>query len=208
VEPALRRRRPRLAGLPRERGSEAIVDGQEQKLDEAMAEQARCTDRFRQSIGTTGELSAYTQLRSATARMGQGTDGDEPPPTRFAFALSSDSDAAGIGRAEVTSRLEELLEDDELEIACLLLSEVVTNAFLYGHQASSGAISVEGHLSPGLLWIGVTNSGSPFEYSPRLPAPDESHGRGLFVVSSLSDAWGVGHAGGSTSVWFEVARTG
>ncbi len=42
---------------------------------------------------------------------------------------------------------------------------------------------------------------------PRLSASDDStHGRGLFLVQSLADAWGVRSHGVGKAVWFELSQ--
>jgi anti-sigma regulatory factor (Ser/Thr protein kinase) len=124
--------------------------------------------------------------------------------TRFCFSLAAEPEAASHGRVEMSSRLGGLIDDIEMEIALLLLSEAVTNAYLHGRAIPGATIEVEGHLGPHVLWVGVTNDGPPFKFSPTLPAHAAPHGRGLFLLSSLSRAWGIANASGSTSVWFEL----
>jgi anti-sigma regulatory factor (Ser/Thr protein kinase) len=185
------------------------VDERRQLVDEALTEQAHRTGRFVESVGTTGEFSAYMHLRAAGKRLTEceadhpGTARD-PASTRFCFSLAPQAEAASIGRDEVSRRLDGILYDLEMEIVLLLLSEAVTNAYLHGHEDTESTIAVEGHLDADKLWVGVTNLGPPFECSPQLPSPDQRRGRGLFLVSSLSHAWGIAHAGDSTSVWFEL----
>jgi anti-sigma regulatory factor (Ser/Thr protein kinase) len=189
------------------------VDERKGRVDEAMAEQAHRTTRFADSIGTSGEFSAYAQLRSAGKRLSECA-GDPPNAeqdrgtARFCFSLAAEPEAAGDGRDEVSRRLDGLIDDTEMEIALLLLSEAVTNAYVHGRATPEGTIGVEGHLDAHMLWMGVTNLGPSFECSPTLPAATAPHGRGLFLVSSLSRAWGIANACGSTSVWFELDHEG
>lgn len=86
------------------------------------------------------------------------------------------------------------------EIAELLTSELVTNALIHtDHDA--------------ILTATVRPSGLRVEVRdfvgrrprPRVPdADDGTHGRGLVLVQSLADAWGVRAHGVGKSVWFEL----
>ncbi|MCW7942583.1 hypothetical protein AAW14_11150 [Streptomyces hygroscopicus] len=87
------------------------------------------------------------------------------------------------------------------EIAELLTSELVTNALVHtDHDA--------------VLTATVSSSGLRVEVRdfvgrrPRLRVPDTddgTHGRGLVLVQSLADAWGVRTHGVGKAVWFELA---
>ncbi|WP_406386801.1 ATP-binding protein [Streptomyces sp. NBC_01618] len=106
--------------------------------------------------------------------------------------------------SEVRCALREFLRyrwpDEPAEVAELLLSELVTNALIHTSQGAVVTVSV----SPTRLRVEVRDfvSGLPPSYVP--DADDGTHGRGLFLVQSLADAWGVGaHALGKV-VWFEL----
>lgn len=89
------------------------------------------------------------------------------------------------------------------EMARLLVSELATNALVHssGDFVVSAVYSVPSHR----VRIDVSDGGggAPAMGRPRL---DEEHGRGLQLVDSLSDRWGVeprlGHPG--KTVWFEL----
>ena len=51
--------------------------------------------------------------------------------------------------------------------------------------------------------VAVTDAGSGFEPLPSDPDPEAEAGRGLFIVDSLADRWGVDSASG-TRVWAEL----
>jgi serine/threonine-protein kinase RsbW len=203
------------------------VSEAQRRLASALAEQSRLTARYKQSVGTTAELSAYASLRAATSAVAEcerlvdeevtGTepraplngDGDAARAQtrdRFVFSVVRDRTAPGAARDEVDRRLRGLVDDAAMDSIRLLVSETVTNAVTHGGNSATGTVAVEGDLSADRLWLGVTNAGPAFVHVPALPAPSAPHGRGLFLVECLSRAWGTGHAGGSTSVWFEVDR--
>jgi histidine kinase-like protein len=86
------------------------------------------------------------------------------------------------------------------DVAELLTSELVTNALLHtDHDAVLTAT-----VGPGGLRVEVRDF---VARRPRLCAPDPdegTNGRGLFLVQSLADAWGVRSHGVGKSVWFEL----
>ncbi|WP_181797646.1 ATP-binding protein [Streptomyces sp. WELS2] len=86
------------------------------------------------------------------------------------------------------------------EIAELLTSELVTNAIVHtDHDAVLTAV-----LEPGGLRVEVRDfvARRPERHTP--DTDDDTHGRGLVLVESLADAWGVRPHGVGKSVWFEL----
>ncbi|WP_328224258.1 MULTISPECIES: ATP-binding protein [unclassified Streptomyces] len=86
------------------------------------------------------------------------------------------------------------------EIAELLTSELVTNAIIHtDHDAVLTAT-----VSPRGLHVEVR------DFVGRRPKPrmsnadDATHGRGLLLVQSLADAWGVQAHGVGKAVWFDL----
>lgn len=106
--------------------------------------------------------------------------------------------------SEVRGALREFLryrwQGEPAEVAELLLSELVTNALIHTRNGAVVTVSV----APARLRVEVRDfmSGLPVSYVPN--ADDGTHGRGLLLVRSLADAWGVSaHALGKV-VWFEL----
>ncbi|MET7680683.1 ATP-binding protein [Streptomyces sp. NPDC005423] len=87
------------------------------------------------------------------------------------------------------------------EIAELLTSELVTNALIHtDHDAVLTAT-----VGPRGLRVEVRDFVAR-RPRPRVPnADDGTHGRGLFLVQSLADTWGVSAHGVGKAVWFELA---
>jgi anti-sigma regulatory factor (Ser/Thr protein kinase) len=88
---------------------------------------------------------------------------------------------------------------DRYDDAVLLISELVTNAIRHGEGAT---VRLQARVRAGTCRFEVIDGGAGFV--PPVLAPDETFagGRGLRIVSSMADAWGV-YEGGSTHVWFE-----
>ncbi|MGW0332725.1 ATP-binding protein [Streptomyces sp. NPDC003011] len=146
------------------------------------------------------------------------------PTTVGAFSAETVQDKAGsardeasvprlnrrLGRAdlgavpEVRKALRELLRHwgrpGRSEIAELLTSELVTNALVHtDHEAVLTAT-----VGPRGLRVEVRDF---VARRPRLCGPDAgdgTHGRGLVLVQSLADAWGVRLHGVGKAVWFEL----
>ncbi|MFF4269559.1 ATP-binding protein [Streptomyces sp. NPDC001536] len=105
---------------------------------------------------------------------------------------------------EVRRALRELLRQwgrpGRSEIAELLTSELVTNALIHtDHDAVLTAT-----VGPAGLRVEVRDF---VARRPRLRVPnadDGTHGRGLVLVQSLADAWGVRAHGVGKAVWFEL----
>ncbi|MEV7791043.1 ATP-binding protein [Streptomyces sp. NPDC087512] len=86
------------------------------------------------------------------------------------------------------------------EVAELLTSELVTNALVHTDDDAVLTATVS---ERGLrVEVRDAESGLP---TPRAPDPGEATGgRGLVLVRSLADAWGVRSHDGGKSVWFEL----
>jgi two-component sensor histidine kinase len=125
-------------------------------------------------------------------------------PKRFAYSVPSGEFAPYHARC----RLDELIDGRAsawaAETARLLVSELVTNCVRHARLAPGGPIEVDGGFAGPALRTQVTSQGSPFEHPPRLPAATDPGGRGLYLVDTLAESWGVTASGSETSVWFEI----
>ena len=106
--------------------------------------------------------------------------------------------APSVARRLVRDRAEGFLPRDRMADLCLVVSELVTNALNHG----SGAIRLVLLRDGDRLRGEVTDEGSGFEVELRERGLEEVGGRGLMVVSGVSERWGV--YDGSSHVWFEL----
>ena len=83
----------------------------------------------------------------------------------------------------------------------LMVSELVTNSVLYGGDDFTMSIQS----AEGVLRIAVTDPGLGIPVV-HVPATNEPAGRGLRIVASLADNWGVRYPerGPGKTVWFTV----
>ncbi|MFJ2648240.1 ATP-binding protein [Streptomyces sp. NPDC087420] len=108
---------------------------------------------------------------------------------------------------EVRHALRELLrhwqERDCAEVAELLISELVTNALVHTER---GAV-VTATVADSRLRVEVRDFAAPPAGPPLAPvraADDATHGRGLALVRSLADDWGIRTRPLGKVVWFEM----
>ncbi|WP_030350656.1 ATP-binding protein [Streptomyces scopuliridis] len=108
---------------------------------------------------------------------------------------------------EVRHALREMLrhwqEKDSAAVAELLISELVTNALVH---TDDGAV-VTATIADSRLRVEVRDfvAGVPAPPAPERPVPDDAtHGRGLALVRSLADDWGIRARPVGKVVWFEL----
>ncbi|MGW8065874.1 ATP-binding protein [Streptomyces ziwulingensis] len=88
----------------------------------------------------------------------------------------------------------------------LLISELVTNAILYGRADEEWCVRVEWFREGASLRVEVHNPGFPVNVRLRRPDADDAHGRGLLLVDSIAESWHSGPSRfGGTVVAFLMA---
>ena len=110
-------------------------------------------------------------------------------------------------RPEIAPHINRELGPERTQDALLLVGELVTNSVL--HAATGAAHEIVLELIIGLddVRIAVTDGGSPTVPMIQPLDPTRPGGRGLFLVDTLSDRWGMTRQGPrETRVWFEMGR--
>ncbi|CAL9531517.1 ATP-binding protein [Streptomyces sp. enrichment culture] len=88
----------------------------------------------------------------------------------------------------------------------LMISELVTNAILYGRSDDSWLVRVEWFREETTLRVDVHNPGFPVNVRLRHPDADQAHGRGLLLVDAIAHSWRSGPSDyGGTVVSFVMA---
>jgi anti-sigma regulatory factor (Ser/Thr protein kinase) len=95
-----------------------------------------------------------------------------------------------------------LLVPEVCETATLLVSELATNAVV--HASSEFDVTVLYPTPTGRVRIEVADA-NPEQPAPLHPPPTVPHGRGLLLVATLSEEWGVQGGGNGKVIWFELA---
>ncbi|MFF9715778.1 ATP-binding protein [Streptomyces sp. NPDC014603] len=88
----------------------------------------------------------------------------------------------------------------------LMLSELVTNAILYGRADEAWMVRVAWYRVETSLRVEVHNPGFPASVRMRQPEANDAHGRGLLLVDSIAESWHSGPSRfGGTVVSFDMA---
>ncbi|MEV6962607.1 ATP-binding protein [Streptomyces sp. NPDC051207] len=121
---------------------------------------------------------------------------------------------AGVGEAR--HRMREQLRgggvaESVIDDAVLVLSELLSNACKHGRPLG-GALAGDGDVraawrvdASGRLVVEVTDGGGPTRPAPATPSITAHGGRGLNIITTLADDWGVRDgARGEVTVWVVV----
>ncbi|GGN85111.1 hypothetical protein GCM10011579_075750 [Streptomyces albiflavescens] len=124
-------------------------------------------------------------------------------PAAPLVALTADFDAVPESVSEARVFLNKVLSSWDcpgaVDDACLLLSEVMTNAV----QHAEGPIGLHLCRTDTELTVEISDC-SPHLPQPRLAADDEDSGRGLLLVRTLADDWGVRPTDEGKTTWFSL----
>jgi anti-sigma regulatory factor (Ser/Thr protein kinase) len=118
------------------------------------------------------------------------------------LTLRSQPASVAEARTRVCEAIEPELSDGACDTLRLLVSEVVTNAVRHGGDDHPVEVRASWNSE---VRVEVSDHGTGFAPAPRLAAPDEPGGFGLFLVGRLADRWGVETDRGTT-VWFVLQR--
>lgn len=124
----------------------------------------------------------------------------DTPTLEARLELDDDPSSVPLARSLLTQLLGQWEMEDFVDLAALLITELVANAIRHVH----GACAVELTRCGDALRIAVVDSGAGM---PDLQNPGISAfgGRGLHIVAALADAWGVDRLeDGSKAVWAEL----
>ncbi len=129
---------------------------------------------------------------------------DDSPCRQLGYAMFPSADQAPGDARRWAHNLLSWLDEATLFNVDVMVSELVTNAFLHTEAAE---IWVEITHIGGVLRVGVTDDGSG-EWDE--PGVGREGGRGLELVKRLSDRWGAEGVNcvGATQVWFELKTAG
>ncbi|MFF4619998.1 ATP-binding protein [Nonomuraea jabiensis] len=128
------------------------------------------------------------------------TIGHSPATRRSAsWWLSADLSSVRTARQLTRDKLADWGFDDQIEVAELLVSELVANALGHAHGQVHLGLSAEN----GLLRCEVED-GNPQLPTMRTVDLDAERGRGLFLVDMLSGSWGGTPTPRGKAIWFEL----
>ena len=124
--------------------------------------------------------------------------------TSFSVELPHDPASATRARQLVARCAEALGEGQYVELAQLLVTELVANSVMHARPP----LSVECVATDDGLKISVRD-GSLERPASRQPHPTDESGRGIQLVDAVASQWGVDdHPDGTKSVWVKLGRAG
>jgi serine/threonine-protein kinase RsbW len=123
-----------------------------------------------------------------------------------AMTVPHSAASASLARRRIVSDLMAIhVDQTALDDVALVVSELVSNAVRHGRAVPGTGVSVGWECVEDALQLRVTDGGSPAD-SPhvRNAGPKDTTGRGLAVVRSLADDWGVERSADGTTVWARI----
>ncbi|HEX7133547.1 MAG TPA: ATP-binding protein [Iamia sp.] len=123
----------------------------------------------------------------------------DPHHVLVAVALAASVEAAAQARHVVRDLLRQGHRPDMVDTACLLTSELVTNAVVH----AGAAVELVVDLDRVRLAVEVIDASTDAPL-PTEAAPLDTGGRGLAMVAHLADSWGVTRVVPGKSVWFSL----
>jgi serine phosphatase RsbU (regulator of sigma subunit)/anti-sigma regulatory factor (Ser/Thr protein kinase) len=178
-------------------GLDAVAAGE--RIEEAIIGEAQPRDDIAVLV-----LRATGEGLPSPGREGLARAGSLGRERALNLRLPGGAHAPAVARAAVEGLPAGSLEASIAHTARLLASEIVTNSVVHGGSGEDDWIGLDVALSPGAVRVEVTDHGPGFAAAPARPDPDDTGGRGLYLVDALADRWGS--ADGGTRVWFEVDR--
>jgi anti-sigma regulatory factor (Ser/Thr protein kinase) len=123
-----------------------------------------------------------------------------PGPIRLSMTAGVDAPYAARQALEALSGR---IDDELLETARLIVTELVTNSVHHAPPGEDGEVDMSVSPYPDCLRIEVIDGGNGFKPETPELSPVQTSGWGLWLVEQLTDRWGIDHHH-STRVWCEI----
>ena len=131
-----------------------------------------------------------------------------PEPTRDTrFPLIPGPAAASVARAHLRAAISSWRLPVDMDVAVLLVSELVANAIIHGDEGARilAAVTMRVRCSGGELRVEVHDRSRNIPVPASLEVPDDSEtGRGLMLVDTLAAEWGYYLTPGGKAVYFTL----
>ncbi len=136
-----------------------------------------------------------------------GTGSGRPSARRTALTVAqAEPQRIAAARSQLRGLLHDWRSEDQIDSAVLLLSEMLTNVLVHTDADALLVAEVTGAFDGAAarrMRVEVTDTGEDLPHR-RQPGELASSGRGLVLMESLADAWGVDPRGEGKSIWFEL----
>ncbi|MEU6113971.1 SpoIIE family protein phosphatase [Streptomyces sp. NPDC047117] len=162
---------------------------------------------------TTGPLAdrreddiAMLLLSRESASCAIGTGGMEPglPVRRTVLTIAqAEPERIAEARGQIRDVLHDWTDEDQVDSAVLMVSEMVTNVLLHTDGDALLVAEISGTRGARRIRVDVADSSDELPHRRR-PGELASSGRGLVLMELLAGAWGVDPRGDGKSIWFEL----
>ncbi|RSS40449.1 SpoIIE family protein phosphatase [Streptomyces sp. WAC08241] len=158
---------------------------------------------------TTGPLADRREDDIAVlllSRRPAGTVREAPRRTLMTIA-QAEPERIAEAREQVRQLLHDWADEDQLDSAVLMVSEMVTNVLVHtdGDALLVAEVACDG--TSRRLRVEVSDTSDELPHRRR-PGEMASSGRGLVLMEMLAHAWGVDPRGEGKSIWFELNEPG
>ncbi len=152
-------------------------------------------------------MSEQRPLEDDTALLAVSLDAPPEPGDaceRGRFDLPAEPASAGAARSELAALLRACGAQPHIEVAELLVTEVVANAI---RHAGGDSIDLTVAVDDAAIRVEVGDEGDSHPVPGTPPGDEDTGGRGLMIVESLASRWGYEHRPPrGKRVWFEIDR--
>ena len=121
------------------------------------------------------------------------------PEARAMVQLAPEPRSVAAARRFVAKTLAEWGHEDQCDRACLVASEILTNAVRHADTP----IALRLHRTPREITVEISDDSTHLPQR-RIPEPDDENGRGLMLVDALADSWGTRLTRTGKSIWFTL----
>ncbi|HEV7626413.1 MAG TPA: SpoIIE family protein phosphatase [Streptomyces sp.] len=115
----------------------------------------------------------------------------------------AEPDRIGEARHQLQGMLFDWVNEDQIDAAVLMLSEMLTNVLVHTDGDARVIAECSGTRGNRLLRVDVADTSDALPHR-RTPGELASSGRGLVMMEMLAGAWGVDPRGEGKSIWFEM----
>ncbi|MEU6164893.1 SpoIIE family protein phosphatase [Streptomyces tanashiensis] len=157
---------------------------------------------------TTGPLADRREDDIAVlllSRRPAGTVREAPRRTLMTIA-QAEPERIAEARQQVRQLLHDWSDEDQLDSAVLMVSEMVTNVLVHTDGDALLVAEVACGEKARRLRVEVSDGSDELPHK-RHPGEMASSGRGLVLMEMLADAWGVDPRGEGKAIWFELNET-
>ncbi|MFP1625914.1 SpoIIE family protein phosphatase [Streptomyces sp. 5K101] len=153
---------------------------------------------------TTGPLADRREDDIAVLLLTREAGPARRPTRRTAMSVAqAQPERIAAARQQVRELLHDWAEEEQVDSAVLMVSEMVTNVLVHTDGDALLAAEVAHGEKGRRLRVEVTDPSDELPHKRR-PGEMASSGRGLVLMEVLADAWGVDPRGEGKSIWFEL----